>query len=172
MIQLTVRRHFVIEKLAGSNMFGLPSFRELWSAQQVVTVNFHQFMSGLRVYNEPIGKNTALWASSPIPLEPLVGVYLEAQTKRNWTSFATRHVCQDCGRNTQSYQGKSLGRRFSLYGVGVSYEKVVERHSILIVEHAAMVILHHTLAIREMDNHLVCVNVMTRKLVNTFVQVA
>ena len=60
MIQLNERGRFLIENPAGSEMFQLPCFKKLWETQRVVSINVPQCALGLRVYDEPILKNTTL----------------------------------------------------------------------------------------------------------------
>ena len=74
-IQLRVGRHFlVVESPAGSDLFHLQCFEELWNTGNVVKCNIPQCALGLIVDGQPICENTALFASSALLLSPFNGL--------------------------------------------------------------------------------------------------
>ena len=72
--QLKHHRHFVVENPAGSYLYRTQSFMKLWNTGKVFSINFPQCMLGLTVRGDPILKNTTLWWSSWILLEPFEGI--------------------------------------------------------------------------------------------------
>ena len=74
MLQLYVGRHFWLEDPAGSGIFCLVSFREIWASGRVVAINVPECALGLIVHGQPIYKITTLWASSTSLLKPFQGI--------------------------------------------------------------------------------------------------
>ena len=72
-IQLRASRHFLAENPADSELFHLRCFEELWNIGNVVKRNIPQCALGLLVDGQPIYKNTTLFASSTLLLNPCKG---------------------------------------------------------------------------------------------------
>ena len=70
-IQLRASRHFLVENPAGSELFHLKCFEELWNTGKVVKRNIPQCALGLIVDGQPIYMNVALFASSTLLLKSI-----------------------------------------------------------------------------------------------------
>ena len=67
-------RHFLIENPAGSEFVHLPCMVRIWNIGQIASCNVLQCNLGLIADGMPINKNTILWASSRLLLEPFRGL--------------------------------------------------------------------------------------------------
>ena len=73
-IQLRANRHFLVENPAGSELFHLDCFEQLWTSGRVVKCRVPQCALGLMIDGMPIYKNTTLFASSSLLLAPFKGL--------------------------------------------------------------------------------------------------
>lgn len=55
-LQLGAEMHFLLENPAGSSIFDLECFREVWESGRVVAINMPQCALGLVVERQPIYK--------------------------------------------------------------------------------------------------------------------
>jgi hypothetical protein len=75
MIQITADHFFLIENPAGSELFQLPEFRDLWNTGKVGKITFPQCTVGLKTPEGlPILKLTELWSNAKELLEPFAGL--------------------------------------------------------------------------------------------------
>ena len=90
MLHLAECRHFIPEHQACSERIESQPFSKFWRIGEACSVNVPQCALGFVVLGEPIYKNTTLWASDTLLLEPLRG----AQWRCNW------HGASDGSNNT------------------------------------------------------------------------
>jgi len=77
-IQMGGNRYFLIENPAGSELFQLPEFEQLWKSNRVGKITFPQCGLGLVTpEGEPIHKLTELWANAKELLMPFEGIRCE-----------------------------------------------------------------------------------------------
>ena len=71
--QIRDNRHLVVEHPAGSEIFPLDCFENIWNAGNVVKINAPQCALGLVIDGQLIYNNTTLFASRALLLEPFEG---------------------------------------------------------------------------------------------------
>ena len=73
-MQLKASRHFILENLAGPELFHLPCSTDIWNTGLVCKCNVPQRSLGSMVGGQPNYKYTSLMASSILLLEPFRGL--------------------------------------------------------------------------------------------------